>query len=496
MSAKTLGVGAGLSIWGLAWWAMLGLEAHWDFTNLAMILMLASALAAVLLPVRLAAVISCLSVLAFDWLMIEPKGSLVLHLREHLWFWVSLTAVNAVVLALMAYLRHQLAKSRQLGAQLGEVNQWHQILLESHTVTSLGERFLAQLATSCERLPGPLQLALKGISPEAGAVYCLWGPWRLEQLAGVEAAEVERRALGPDTGCYERWQDLVLPILGRKGAYGALVLPAALPVATRRHLQLMCHQLGGFYDRRTARQNELLATAALEQERTSKAIIAAVSHDFRTPLATIIGASSSLLAQDLKLTQEQQREHLQRIYQQAHHLARVSQNLLQLARLGADAAISFAWEDASELLGSLLAQLPFRDQVQVVIAEHTPLLWCNGILINQALLNLLENAHRYGPPGAPIHLRVAVRAGTCQWQVQDAGRGLGAAQARALLRAFQRGEEAAHPSGAGLGLALCEAIARAHQGSLSFSPTPSSTWQLDVPQPVGGDRDECRPAAD
>ncbi|HMU67105.1 MAG TPA: histidine kinase dimerization/phospho-acceptor domain-containing protein, partial [Cellvibrionaceae bacterium] len=460
-----------------------GPASGWDFTNLAMILMLASTLAAVLLPIRLAAATLVVSVLAFDWLLIEPRGSLVPHLQLHLWFWVSLTAVNGIVLALMAYLRQQLASARQLSAQLTEVNQWHQVLLESHTVSSLGERFLTQLAASAEPLPGPLLLALKGLSPAAQGPYCLWGPWQLEQLAGVEAAEAERRALGPGTGCYERWQDLVLPILGRKSAYGALVLPFAVPAATRRHWQLLCHQLGGFYDRRLARQKELLASAALEQERTSKAIIAAVSHDFRTPLATIIGASSSLLAQELKLTQDQQQAQVQRIYQQAQHLARVSQNLLQLARLGSDVAIARAWEDPAEMLGSLLAQLPFRAQVQVQLPEAAPWVWCNSVLINQALANLLENAHQYGPKDAPIQLRGRLQAGLWLWQVQDGGTGLSAEQAKARQRAFERGEEAAHPSGVGLGLALCEAIARAHQGALSFNPQPSSTWQLQIPQP-------------
>lgn len=483
MNGKALGLGAGLAIWMLAWWIMLRLANSWDFTHLAMILMLASTLAAVLLPTRLAAVSLLASVLLFDWWLIEPRGSLVPNLTEHLWFWLSLSAVNGVVLVLMAYLRQQLANSRQLSSQLTEVNQWHQALLESHTVTSLGERFLAQLAASQASMLGPVQLALKSLSPETQGAYCLWGPWQLEQLAGVEAAAAERRALGPGTGCYERWQDLVLPILGRKSSYGALVLPFAVPAATRRHWQLLCLQLGGFYDRRLARQKELLATAALQQERTSSALLAAISHDFRTPLATIIGASSSLLAQELKLSQDQQQAQVQRIYQQAKHLARVSENLLQLARLGSDGAISCAWEDAGEMLGSLLAQLPFAAQVQVQLPEGLPLVWCNSVLINQALTNLLENAQQYGPAGAPIELRAQLQAGIWCWQVQDAGTGLSPAQAKARQRAFERGEEAAHPSGVGLGLALCEAIARAHKGALSFTATPSSTWQLEIPQP-------------
>ncbi|HEY6530010.1 MAG TPA: histidine kinase dimerization/phospho-acceptor domain-containing protein [Cellvibrionaceae bacterium] len=484
MKVKTLALSFGIGIWMLAWWAMLRLEAHWDFTNLAMILMLASTLAAVLLPPRLAALALVVSVLVFDWRFIEPKGSLVPHLQQHLWFWISLTAVNIVVLALMAYLRIQLVRSQQLTAHLGQLNQWHQILLENQNTTMLAEHLLTQLTSTNEgKQLAPLQVALKHISPQASSVYCLWGAWQLEQLAGVDAAEAERRALGPGTGCYERWQDVVLPILGRKYAYGALVSPCVLPDVTRRYWQLMCDQLGAFCDRKRARQNESQAIAQLEQERTSKAIIAAVSHDFRTPLATIIGASSALLAQENQLSHAEQQAQLQRIYQQAQHLSRVSQNLLQLARLGSDAAVHCSWEDVGEMVGSLLSQLVFKSQVHIHLPERAQLIWCNSVLINQALFNLLENAHRYGPANTAIHLSAHFTDQCWLWRVQDAGLSLTTEQARARQKAFLQGEEAAHPSGVGLGLALCEAIAKAHKGALTFSSEPSSTWQLALPQP-------------
>ena len=135
------------------------------------------------------------------------------------------------------------------------------------------------------------------------------------------------------------------------------------------------------------------------------------------------------------------------------------------------------------MLGSLLAELPFRSQVQLELPDTLPLVWCNSVLINQALANLLENAHQYGPASAPIVVRASLHGGTWLWQVQDSGTGLTAEQAKARQRAFSRGEEAAHPSGVGLGLALCEAIARAHQGALNFTAEPSSTWQIQIPQP-------------
>lgn len=486
-----------IGIWALAWWAMLSLAAQWDFANLAMILLLASTLAAVLMPAPVAAVLLVLSVLAFNWFFMEPRGSLALHLQQHRWFWLGLIAVNVGVLTLMAYLRHQLAKARQFTAQLRQLNAWHQVLLEHSGSESLGAHFLAQLHSSTEQLSSPLLLAIR--SPAADIpIYCLWGPWQPQQLAGVEAAQVERRALGPGTGCYERWQDLVLPIVGRHQAYGALVAGPDVAVPTRRHWQLMCHQLATFCDRERARRRESAATAALEQERTSKAIIAAVAHDFRTPLATIIAASSALLAQ-ADLAEPERRKHVQRILQQAQHLSSVSQNLLQLARLGAEHVIGCDWESVEEMLGSLLAQLPYRQQVHITAPQNAPLIWCNGVLINQALFNLLENAQRYGPRDGSIVLRAQYEQPCWQhevqrsdapdeqpcWQfeVQDQGMSLSEEQAEQLQSAFLQGREGGHPSGVGLGLALCRAIAKAHQGALSFTAEPSSTWRLRLPQP-------------
>jgi two-component system, OmpR family, sensor histidine kinase KdpD len=200
-------------------------------------------------------------------------------------------------------------------------------------------------------------------------------------------------------------------------------------------------------------------------------------------LATIIAASSALLAQS-DLTPSQRQTHLQRIVQQAEHLSRVSQNLLQLARLGANSAIHCDWESVEELLGSLLAQLPFRQRVQVLVPQSAPLIWCNGVLVNQALGNLLENAHRYGPADTSIALRARFEQQSWQFEVQDQGTNLNEEQAEQLQMAFLQGREGGHPCGVGLGLALCRAIAIAHQGCLSFVREPSSTWRLQLPQPV------------
>ena len=127
------------------------------------------------------------------------------------------------------------------------------------------------------------------------------GAWQLEQLAGVEAAAVERRALGPDTGCYERWQDVVYLYWAAKALMGRWYCRRRCPPPSAGTGNC-CVISWGLLRSKVGSPKEWLATAALEQERTSKAVIAAISHDFRTPLATIIGASSMLLTQEHKLT--------------------------------------------------------------------------------------------------------------------------------------------------------------------------------------------------
>ena len=210
------------------------------------------------------------------------------------------------------------------------------------------------------------------------------------------------------------------------------------------------------------------------------ALLTAISHDYRTPLATILGAASSLQDQGQRLDAQQRGVLAGRVVQEANHLARLTDSTLQLARLDAPGVVLRRdWESAEELVGAVLRRARQRAPdrpLRARLEPGLPLLHCDAMLLIQLLDNLVDNAIRHTPPDGPIELLVrrAPGAGDAPpgvvLAVRDRGPGVPPAWRERIFEVFQRGDTAtgAPPQrhGTGVGLAVCRAIARAHGGEL------------------------------
>jgi two-component system sensor histidine kinase KdpD len=207
-------------------------------------------------------------------------------------------------------------------------------------------------------------------------------------------------------------------------------------------------------------------------------MLAAISHDYRTPLATITGAASSLREQGERLAPAQRDRLAATILDEASRLARLTDNTLQLARLDAPGVtLRLDWESAEEIVGAVLRRARQRDpqrRLQARLEPGLPLLRCDALLLAQLLDNLVDNALKYSPPDAPVELLVRRLAGQVVLAVRDRGPGVPPAWRERIFDVFQRMPAAAAdvpaPPGAGVGLAVCRAIARAHGGELRVRP--------------------------
>jgi two-component system sensor histidine kinase KdpD len=207
-----------------------------------------------------------------------------------------------------------------------------------------------------------------------------------------------------------------------------------------------------------------------ETERLRNDLLASISHDLRTPLAIISGASSSLLEKAQALSPEQRRALAQSIFEHSQQMAELIANVLQMTRLEYGAlAPRRDWVALGEIAGSALGRLRERLAAHPVALElppDLPLLRVDATLVEQVLANLLENAARYTPPGTPVTLRAQPRDGEVLVSVEDAGPGLPPGDAEALFAKFQRGAAEGAVGGVGLGLAICRAIVRLHGGRI------------------------------
>ncbi len=237
--------------------------------------------------------------------------------------------------------------------------------------------------------------------------------------------------------------------------------------------------------RRQAKAQAELAVEA-ETERVRSALLASISHDLRTPLAVMSGASSSLAERGEQLGPEERRALAESIFRQSRDMAEVMGNVLQMTRLESGAiALERDWDSITEIAGSALERVAVRLAGHRLMVElpDLPLVRVDAILIEQALGNLLENAARHTPAGTLVRLRAAARDGELTVSVEDFGPGLPPEDFKRLFAKFHRGAAEGPAGGVGLGLAICRAILKLHGGRIWAEQLPGggSAFRFALP---------------
>jgi len=458
-----------LAIWALGWAALLGLDGRVDLANQALVLVATAALATLWLPGWASALAALAAVAAFNWSFVPPRHSFSVDVEQHALLLATLLVVVWTVAALVTRQRRLAAAAARDAQREARLRTWGDTLRDAPD-PSVHAGTLQALLAEAAGVPVALQI-------DAGPAEPLQvGDPDADQRAGLALCQREGRPLGPGSGRYEEQPDVYLPLRGRSHTLGAAVLQGLgrgprsgllLP-----HLQALCDQMGQALLRaRGEREAQRLHDAAQDQA-TRGALLAAIAHDHRTPLATILGAASSLAEQGERLDAAQRRRLAQGIVDEAGRLARLTDNTLQLARLGAlGVQLGCDWESAEELVGAALQRARRRDsgtRLKAWVEPALPLLWCDALLLSQLLDNLVDNALKYSPADAPVEITARRQGEAIVLAVRDRGEGVPPAWRERIFEVFRRGEApaVAERPGAGVGLAVCRAIAVAHGGQL------------------------------
>lgn len=226
-----------------------------------------------------------------------------------------------------------------------------------------------------------------------------------------------------------------------------------------------------------------------EGEKLRNALLSSVSHDLRTPLASIKGAISSLLMEDDRLTMQQQQELLTSAHGEVARLERVVSNLLEVTRLeSGKVKLRRDYYFAQELVGNAIKQVGNQLQghtLETDLPDELPALWVDGLLIEQALTNLLENAAKYTPVGTIIHVAVRqVAEGWVELVVEDNGPGIPTTQEEHIFDKFTSFASEQHSYGTGLGLTICRGVVQAHGGSISAGNRTAGGARFSFTLPV------------
>lgn len=463
---------------------------HWlDQANTAMLFVLAVVLVAFRLGRRPAVLAALVSVGLFDFFFVPPHLSFAVSDVQYLVTFGVMLVVALTISHLATDLGLQAAEARRREA---EVRGLYALAQRTAGTVSL-EHLATELADEARREGAGLALVAgdpaEALKPVPGA----GGPVDVVDLLAAQSVLRSGHTLLTDAETDLSLGHAYLPLVGAAHPRGVLVYSLA----------------GGRGDALRGRQDRLeamasLAATALERlhfvdiaqrtqlamasERLRNSILAALSHDVRTPLTVLHGTAESLLLKSGELPAEA-RQLTEELRDQTMRLSGMVDKLLDMARLqSGGVTLRREWQPLEEVVGAaiqLLGQAAAQHRVEVSLPPELPLLEFDGVLLERVLCNLLENAFKYSPPGSPVRIAAQVLPEEVEIRVEDGGPGFPAERSARLFELFERGEVESAVPGMGVGLAICRAIVEAHGGRIVAETRPEGGGRVRFTLPRG-----------
>src|SRR5580658_4205688 len=470
--------------------ASVPLENRFDRSNIVAIFILTVVLVAVRFGRGPAAMAAVLSVCAFDFFFVPPRLSFAVSDVQYLLTFGIMLAVGLITGQLTAGLRFQarVASHREeragalyeIARDLSGAVQIEQVVKISDE--SIERTFRASAALLLPNSAG--QLAVTSSRGDSGlAVDIGIAQWAFDrgQPAGF----------GTDT--LPGSEVLYVPLRAPNRARGVLAVKAnnrrLLRIPEQRQLldtfaALIAIALERVHYVGVAQD----ALVEMESERLRNSLLAALSHDLRTPL-TVLQGLAELLAMTKPPLSPQQLESAEAIQEEARRMSTLVSNLLDMARIeSGEVKLNLQWQPLEEVVGSAMSstrEMLKHHLVEVHLPRNLPLVRIDALLIERVLVNLLENASKYTPPGSRITMSAEVVGDQLSVSVSDNGPGLGAGREEAIFQKFTRGERESATPGVGLGLAICRAIVESHQGRIVAAQRPGGGARFTFTLPLG-----------
>ena len=419
------------------------------------------------------ALASLMSVAAFDFFFIPPYYSFAVSDVQYL--------LTFAVMLVVALLTSGLASHKSRQAESALIREQRTAALYAMSRELITQREVNKLASVASRhIHDVFHCQVAVFLPDRdGRVHLHRGDALHFDLDPKEAGISQwvfdhKESAGHGTNTLSGSDSLYLPLLGSHGAVGVLAVrssrPAELLAPEQLHLlETFANQMALALERERLAEQTQEANMQTETERMRNAVLSSVSHDLRTPLATIVGASSAILNTTRPLSIESQHELVRSISDEAGRLDRLLKNLLDMTKLEAGAMqLRKEWHALEEVVGTALARVKSRiatHPVSTTFPDSLPLVLVDGVLIEQVLINLLENAAKYSPPASPIDVTASVKEGMIVTEVADRGPGIPRGEERRIFEKFYQ----LHPDregGVGLGLTICRGIIESHGGRI------------------------------
>lgn len=422
-----------------------------------------------------AAAASLASVLLFDFFFVPPRLTFAVSDTEYLVTFAVMLGIGLLIAALTVRVREAAAAARERERRTEALFRMSRHLSGTTGTVTLLHVALQQLADVFGTDVSILMPDAQGqLAPPPGAPATFI---EKDRWTGVAAWVFKHgRPAGRGTDTLPGSAALYVPLLASHGPVGVMALrpPERLQLGAPEQRQLvetLANQIALALERDQLARTAQAVQVEAEAEHMRSALLSSVSHDLRTPLAVISGASGALLHDADALDTEARQEMLRSIHEEADRLARLVRNLLDMTRLESGAfGPRREWQPLEEIVGSALQSLGARlarHPVTTRLPRDLPMLAVDGVLIEQVVINLLENAARHTPAGTPIEIsaRTESRDSGLDVVVEIADRGPGIPP-EVLPRVFEKFFRGPGAGGTGLGLAICRAVIEAHGGRI------------------------------
>ncbi|HEY5040212.1 MAG TPA: sensor histidine kinase KdpD [bacterium] len=433
---------------------------------------------------------SFLSVLAFDFFFVPPRFSFAVSDTQYIFMFLVMLLVGLSISNLTVRIREQARLSRlrerrtaslyALSRELASTRGTQELL--EIAVKHISEVFESSVVAFMPDEHGRLKARCGAITDfnltpkEMGVAH--WA-YDLGQMAGK----------GTDT--LPSTEALYAPLLATGAPVGALGVKPSSPdrlfIPEQLHLlEAFAHQTALAVAGDKLEDKQRATQIQMETEKLRSSLLSSVSHDLRTPLAAITGSISSLLENGEALGAATRKDLLENVYDEAERLERLVNNLLEMTKLESGAIRPNKEPNyPGEVIGSAIARLEEKlkgRKLTTHIPPDLPLVPMDGLLIEQVLVNLLDNALKYTPEGSPLEISASVQKGRLEVEVADQGPGLPAEDLEKLFDKFYRGPQK-EKSGAGLGLSICKGIVQIHGGEITAENRPGggSLFRFTVP---------------
>lgn len=417
---------------------------------------------------------SVAAMLAYNFFFLPPLYTFTIADPENVVALFFFAVVAVIVSNLTARVRAQAVAARARAKTTEELYRFSRKLAgvaamedllwaSSHQVAAMLKVPVVMLLPEGENLRVRAGYPPEDLLDDADVAAADWS-WRNNRPAGR----------GADTLPGAKW--LFLPMRTGRGPVGVIGIGAVRPEALlspdrRRLLDALIDQTALAIERVTLVDDVERARLAVEAERLRSALLTSISHDLRTPLASILGSATSLDGYDASLDEAARKVLIATIREEAERLNRFIANLLDMTRLESGAVRpNVAPVDLAEVVGSVLdrtVRILADHRVHVDLSPDLPMLNLDPVLFEQVLFNLLDNAAKYAPPGSLVGIRARSEEGGARLEIIDEGEGVPTQDLERVFDKFYRVRaQDRQRAGTGLGLSICRGFMRAMGGDI------------------------------